>query len=299
MRSISIQPEDDWLFLGDFNFYRSIENRNKPGGNVADTIIFNDIIGPLGIEELPLKGRSYSWSNMQQDPLLVQLDWFFTSVIWLHSYPKREVLPLAKITSDHIPCKVSIGTSISRYRIFKFENFWPEHPSFLETVQVGWSKQVRNSSNSATIIAGKLINTRAALKSWSKGISNLSLLISNYNTMILFLDFLEDTGSLSIQEWNLRNLIKRHLTNLLHYKNIYWKKRYTINEIKFDDECTNFFHAMATVSFRNNSISQLTNDSGIAVIDHESKAVFGQLTKIGLEFHTSHICSLIFSSSLI
>jgi hypothetical protein len=27
--------------------------------------------------ELPLKGRAYTWSNMQENPLLEQLDWFF------------------------------------------------------------------------------------------------------------------------------------------------------------------------------------------------------------------------------
>uniref|UniRef100_A0A453G251 Uncharacterized protein n=1 Tax=Aegilops tauschii subsp. strangulata TaxID=200361 RepID=A0A453G251_AEGTS len=42
--------------------------------------IFNEIIGHLGLLELPIKGRSYTWSNMQDDPLLEQLDWFFTSI---------------------------------------------------------------------------------------------------------------------------------------------------------------------------------------------------------------------------
>jgi len=57
------------FFLGDFNFYRSLENKNKSGGNLNDTLIFNDAIGYLGLIELPLKGRTYTWSNMQVDPL--------------------------------------------------------------------------------------------------------------------------------------------------------------------------------------------------------------------------------------
>jgi len=69
-----IADNEDWLFLGDFNFYRSLENRNKPGGNMQDTLLFNDVIGHLGLIELPLKGRSFTWSNMHQDPLLEQLD---------------------------------------------------------------------------------------------------------------------------------------------------------------------------------------------------------------------------------
>lgn len=65
-----IADSDNWLFLGDFNFYRSLLNRNKPGGNLADIFVFNDAIRHLGLVELQLKGRAYTWSNMQNDPLL-------------------------------------------------------------------------------------------------------------------------------------------------------------------------------------------------------------------------------------
>ena len=65
---------------GDFNFMRSLENRNLLGGDVNNIILFNEIIGHLGLVELPIKGRQYTWSNMQTTPLLEQIDWFFTSV---------------------------------------------------------------------------------------------------------------------------------------------------------------------------------------------------------------------------
>lgn len=90
-KSHNIQEEENWLFLGDFNFYRSLENRNKPGGNLHDTMMFNEAIGHLGLVELPLKGRAFTWSNMQQNPLLEQLDWFFTSTNWTCDYPFTEV----------------------------------------------------------------------------------------------------------------------------------------------------------------------------------------------------------------
>jgi hypothetical protein len=82
LRSYDIADDMNWLFLGYFNFYRSLEDRNKPGGNLHDTLIFNDLIDHLGLIELPLKGCTYTWSKMQKDPLLEHLDWFFTSVNW-------------------------------------------------------------------------------------------------------------------------------------------------------------------------------------------------------------------------
>ena len=116
LRNLQISDTDNWLNLGDFNFYRSTENRNRPGGNISDTIVFNEAIGESGLIELPLKGRAFTWRNMQQNPLLEHLDWFFTLVNWTTIYPNTEVLPMAKPISDHIPCKVMIGTSIPKVK---------------------------------------------------------------------------------------------------------------------------------------------------------------------------------------
>lgn len=69
-KHLDIADKDNWLFLGDFNFYRWLSNCNKPGGNLADTLTLNEAIGHLGLVELQLKGRAYTWSNMQGDPLL-------------------------------------------------------------------------------------------------------------------------------------------------------------------------------------------------------------------------------------
>lgn len=77
---LNFPSSEDWLLLGDFNYIRSPENHNKPGGGVQDMFTFNDFIIAQELIELPIKGRSFTWSNMQQDPLLEQLDWFFTTL---------------------------------------------------------------------------------------------------------------------------------------------------------------------------------------------------------------------------
>ena len=57
---LSIPFDANWLLLGDFNFIRSLDNRNLPGGDVNDMFIFNEIIGHLGLLEIPLKGRRFT-----------------------------------------------------------------------------------------------------------------------------------------------------------------------------------------------------------------------------------------------
>jgi hypothetical protein len=151
MFNLNIPLEEDWLILGDFNFIRSQENRGRPGGNVNDMLLFNDIIRRQNLTELPIKGRRFTWSNMQDSPLLEQLDWFFTSLHWTSSYPSTIVTPQGKPTSDHTPCVVTIQTSIPGCKMFRFENFWVAHPGFLQTVTASWSKPTHKSNSAANI----------------------------------------------------------------------------------------------------------------------------------------------------
>jgi hypothetical protein len=47
------------VLIGDFNFYRSIADRNKPWGNVTDMNTFNSIISRLGIIEIPPQRQKF------------------------------------------------------------------------------------------------------------------------------------------------------------------------------------------------------------------------------------------------
>ena len=64
----------NWLVVGDFNLYRSPNHRNKPGDDHLEMYLFNEAISALGLFELPLKGRRYTWSNKQFPPLMERLD---------------------------------------------------------------------------------------------------------------------------------------------------------------------------------------------------------------------------------
>ena len=62
--NLQIPEKDNWLLLRDFNFFKYTTNRNMPGGDHNDMVIFNDIIGHLGLIELPIKGRKLTRSNI-------------------------------------------------------------------------------------------------------------------------------------------------------------------------------------------------------------------------------------------
>jgi mannosylglycoprotein endo-beta-mannosidase len=269
--NLQIPAEENWLFLGDFNFMRSQDNRNKPGGDINDMFLFNEIIGQLGLLEIPIKGRAYTWSNMQQDPLLEQLDWFLTSANWISTFPNTLVIPLAKNGSDHVPCIVNIDTNIPKAKIFRFDNYWVSMPGFLECVSNSWEKESHKSYSSA-IVADKMKRLRYELKKWHVSLTKLKALIQKCNEVILALDTLEERRSLFRVEFNFRNIVKLHLDELLLAECNYWRKRCTIRWIKQGEDNTKFFHAMATERYRRNTIAMLIDEEGNEVNDHETMA---------------------------
>jgi mannosylglycoprotein endo-beta-mannosidase len=111
-------------------------------------------------------------------------------------------------------------------------------------------------------ISGKFKQLRKGLKAWSREFSKLNKIINNCSWVLAMLDGLEDQRPLSRVEHNFRNIVKKHLQKLLEAKRIYWKQRSTIRWVKFGDENTKIFHAMATHSLRRNNISTLMNSDG-------------------------------------
>jgi hypothetical protein len=84
-----VLPDDtDWLLVGDFNLIHRPSDKNKPGGNIQEMLWLNEVLSNLRVEELPLQGNCFTWSNKQAAPLLERLDSFLrqclrSEVIWV------------------------------------------------------------------------------------------------------------------------------------------------------------------------------------------------------------------------
>lgn len=57
LMNINTSTMKHWLIVGDFNYIRGPENRNRGGGDHNDMMLFNNIIINLDLVEIPLKGR--------------------------------------------------------------------------------------------------------------------------------------------------------------------------------------------------------------------------------------------------
>jgi hypothetical protein len=78
--------------------------------------------------------------------------------------------------------------------------------------------------------------------------------------------------TLSLEEWNLRDILKDHVITLLQNQQAYWKQRGKIKWVKLGDANTRFFHNKAIINYRHNFISVLMNESLAEIADHDGKA---------------------------
>jgi nitroimidazol reductase NimA-like FMN-containing flavoprotein (pyridoxamine 5'-phosphate oxidase superfamily) len=98
------------------------------------------------------------------------------------------------------------------------------------------------------------------------------MLIDKVNLVITFLDNIEELRTLSLEESNLRDILKDHVITLLQNQKAYWKQRGKIKWVKLGDANTRFFHTKATINYSHNYISMLVNDSLAEISDHDGKA---------------------------
>lgn len=270
LKEIFMPQDEEWIILGDFNLIRKPEDRNRPGGDITEMFRFNAAISSLGLNEVKLQGRKFTWSNRQPSPLLEKLDWIFISNTWVTSYPNTTAKALDMAPSDHCPCLVSVSTVIPKSRIFRFENFWLKQLEFQGILDNVWSNSTL-VEDSAKVITAKFKILRKDLRELQANIANLKSLISNVRLIILFLEVLEEYRDLSLPEWNFKELLNSHLLNLLEKQNLYWKQRGNIKWVTLGDAGTHFFHASATVRHKTKLISELTTSEGLTFTSHKDK----------------------------
>jgi hypothetical protein len=88
-------------------------------------------------------------------------------VAWDEVFPSTLLSSLTRTTSDHVPLKIDIATSIPKSNLFRFENFWVHDTGFRTVVDAAWNLQNDNSDPSA-VLAAKLKNTRFEIRAWRK-----------------------------------------------------------------------------------------------------------------------------------
>ncbi|RVW48808.1 hypothetical protein CK203_104316 [Vitis vinifera] len=126
-----------WCVGGDFNVIR--RSSKKLGGSRLTPSMkdFDDFIRDCELIDLPLRSASFTWSNMQENPVCKRLDCFLYSNEWEQVFPQSLQGVLPRWTSDHWPIVLETNPFKWGPMPFRFENMWLQHPNFKESLEDG------------------------------------------------------------------------------------------------------------------------------------------------------------------
>ena len=125
---------EPWVLTGDFNMTRFMHERQGCEGNIIDMDLFNNLIPDLGLTDIPLGGRSFTWSNKRVMPAFANLDRFLISDVWDDTFPLSACKALPNTLSDHTPISLHTSSNLRRANRFHFEIMWLKHCDFPEIV---------------------------------------------------------------------------------------------------------------------------------------------------------------------
>lgn len=218
--SLLLARQPPWLVCGDFNMIRYASEKNNSDFHISEAEAFNDMIHDLCLIELPLLDRSFAWSNKREIPTLERLDRAFINLSWDATLPNTNLSSLTRSTSDHVPLKIEISTSIPKPSTFHFDNTWALHPSFLSSVAEAWNIQNPPAHPTAALVR-RLKSTRAAAKDWRKHHESCSQREVDCKIVIKLLDIVEETRPLTPAEATLRSIITNILARTIKEKLLY------------------------------------------------------------------------------
>nr|CAD1828059.1 unnamed protein product [Ananas comosus var. bracteatus] len=217
LREICGRSVGAWAVLGDFNTLLSLSDKNGQPSNPAEILLFRDTINDIGLADLPLRNRAYTWSNGRRNPTLERLDRALVSLDWLRIFPSFSLKALPRPRSDHCPLLLTASTFVPQSGLFRFEAFWLRCPSFGQLVTDAWNF-IPPSAEPVTRLSEKLRKVCQVLSSWSSG--RTSLLRKQADSCLLWigwLDSAEEGRQLSHLEFALRLQLKAIANHLLSF----------------------------------------------------------------------------------
>jgi exonuclease III len=101
LKQLKQQTLSRWLIIGDFNLIYKDEDKSNGRLNRNLMLRFRRAINFLGIKEIQLVGRKYTWSSSQAAPTMTKIDRAFCTPDWESIFQQLILQPLPSSMSDH------------------------------------------------------------------------------------------------------------------------------------------------------------------------------------------------------
>lgn len=248
---------DPWQLVGDFNLIRWLIDRSTGSRNFELMELFNDLIADLGVIDVPVHNRAFTWTNKWPLPTLSKLDRVFLSTEWSTSYPAIALQALDIIVSDHTPLLLTCKGLQQHPKKFRVEVFWFKYRVPKEMVRLLWEGNPTNRSPINSFHNRTMLLHRS-LRLWhSDAFGNMQKQLDFCRDSILFFDRIEEQRPLENHEFQTRLKIKERAFHLANNIELKWKQRSRCNWLSNEDRNSKFFHAFASSRLRRNLVVQI------------------------------------------
>ena len=258
--SIKDKWSGPWCVRGDFNEILYAHERSSGFSPSNSTEEFHSFINSCALVDLPLQGGDFTWSRGGEVPARSRLDRFLISVDWEDQFPDAIQRRLPRPLSDHFPICLEKG-SFQRGRIpFKFENMWLQVEGFGDLIKRWW-EETRVEGYASYVVAKKLKVIKEEIKKWNREVFG-DIKVRKYNLMdsINQLDFKEGSSGLSNEELEKRQADKDELARVILMHEISWRQKSRALWLRVGDRNTRYFHKVATLRRKFNSMSVVVVD---------------------------------------
>ncbi|RVW42450.1 Transposon TX1 uncharacterized 149 kDa protein [Vitis vinifera] len=249
--------EDPWCLGGDFNAVRLPEERRNSLRLTTEMRRFSEVIGELGLKELPLAGGPYTWIGGLNSQAASKLDRFLFSDQWEDHFSAITQAALPRLISDHNPIVLQAGGFSSGKSPFRFENMWLKIDGFQDLVRSWWNGYSVDGSSSHCI-AEKLKALKKDLKNWNKEvIGNVSLNRAEAFSRLQRWESRENDGPLTASEVEAKNQALEDYKKWALLEETSWRQKSREIWLKEGDKNTKYFHKMANARARKNFMSKI------------------------------------------
>lgn len=269
-----------WLLIGDFNLIYKTSDKNNSRLNRGMMQRFKGTLDRLGIKELHLSGRKFTWTQECANPTQTKIDRAFCCPDWDVLFDSAHMSALSSSCSDHAPLFITGCMERERNNSFRFESYWLKLPDFRQVTAESWNRPLQTTNPFAQLHL-KLKRLARDLRRWkSTRIGDIRLQLAIANEVVFQLDVAQEDRVLSEEEQCLRKLLKSRVLGLAALERIRLRQRARITWLKHGDVNSKFFQIKANGRKRKNHIQILQTPDGFAVTkdqkEEELKRYFTQ-----------------------
>lgn len=218
-----------WCVGGDFNSIKSI-SAERVGCTRMDRDMrdFIDFINIMELQDLPLLGREFTWSNFQDVEIQSRIDRFLLSQEFLDKFNLTQ-WGLHRPISDHSPIMLAEDSRNWGPKPFRFQDAWLSNPSCMSLAKEVWNCSIVHGWSGYKLMQ-KLKAVKEKLKLWNKEVfGDINVKLQVLEEKLHQMDILSEERVLTSEEKLSKRSLKSEFWKCNRLAETLWRQKSRIN----------------------------------------------------------------------